>query len=492
MMKGFMRYFAIFIYIFAIANSVIAQSNYDIKYEHQEFIFAGNKFIVQSKSDNRTTYQVTKYFNSPIVNPEPFLAVAFKLYGENLSVVDISVNIKSDVSDDWISFDYDDDVESITGELSSGIVFLDSKTKLFQFRIISSDEDAILSSIDFTFISPGKTSKEILEELKKYEPINFKTDLSIRNEYDFLSTSKDQDLSFSYPRPPVVTRTEWSCPQGQGSLGSPSVTLPTHLIVHHSAGSNSSSDWPAVVRSIYTLHTQTNGWSDVGYNWLIDPNGVIYQGRAWYQNTNDNVIGAHFCGTNSKTMGVCVMGTYTSISPTTAAKESLVEIFAYKANEQSIDPLGQSYHSSSGLTLYNICGHRNGCSTECPGTNLYNQLPQIRDSVYTLLNPTSVDEKNLEVDKFSLDQNYPNPFNPSTKISWQTPVGGWQTLKVYDVLGNEVATLVNEEKPSGSYEVEFDASKLTSGVYFYQLRAGDPESSSGQGFVETKKMILLR
>jgi hypothetical protein len=86
--------------------------------------------------------------------------------------------------------------------------------------------------------------------------------------------------------------------------------------------------------------------------------------------------------------------------------------------------------------------------------------------------------------KFSLEQNYPNPFNPTTKISWQSSVGSWQTIKVYDVLGNEVATLVNEQKPAGSYEVEFDGSALPSGAYFYQLKTGS--------FIETKKMVLLR
>ena len=86
--------------------------------------------------------------------------------------------------------------------------------------------------------------------------------------------------------------------------------------------------------------------------------------------------------------------------------------------------------------------------------------------------------------EFSLSQNYPNPFNPSTKISWQSPVGSWQTLKVYDILGKEVAILVNEEKSAGSFNVEFNASHLASGIYYYQLRAGD--------FVETKKMVLLR
>ncbi|HSL87797.1 MAG TPA: T9SS type A sorting domain-containing protein [Ignavibacteriaceae bacterium] len=89
---------------------------------------------------------------------------------------------------------------------------------------------------------------------------------------------------------------------------------------------------------------------------------------------------------------------------------------------------------------------------------------------------------------FLLNQNYPNPFNPSTVIRYQVPEAGFVTLKVYDILGKEVATLVNEEKIAGSYEVEFypesGIRKLGSGIYFYQLKAGD--------FIETKKMILLR
>ena len=86
--------------------------------------------------------------------------------------------------------------------------------------------------------------------------------------------------------------------------------------------------------------------------------------------------------------------------------------------------------------------------------------------------------------EYTLEQNYPNPFNPGTKISWQSPVSSHQTLKVYDLLGNEVATLVDEFKEAGSYEINFDASGLTSGVYFYKLQAGS--------FIEIKKMVLLK
>jgi len=86
--------------------------------------------------------------------------------------------------------------------------------------------------------------------------------------------------------------------------------------------------------------------------------------------------------------------------------------------------------------------------------------------------------------EFSLNQNYPNPFNPLTHISWQSPTSGWQTLKIYDVLGNEVATLVDEYRNAGYYELEFEASNLPSGIYFYKLNTGY--------YTDTKKLILLK
>jgi hypothetical protein len=105
----------------------------------------------------------------------------------------------------------------------------------------------------------------------------------------------------------------------------------------------------------------------------------------------------------------------------------------------------------------------------------------------------SVSDEN-GIDGFLLNQNYPNPFNPTTSIRYSTGSRQFVTLKVYDILGNEIATLVNEEKPAGEYEIEFSAKGgsasggnvygLSSGIYFYQLKAGN--------FVETKKMILFK
>jgi hypothetical protein len=88
------------------------------------------------------------------------------------------------------------------------------------------------------------------------------------------------------------------------------------------------------------------------------------------------------------------------------------------------------------------------------------------------------------ISEFRLEQNYPNPFNPSTKIKFRISDFGFVSLKIFDVLGNEVATLVSEMKQAGDYEVEFTSNDLSSGIYFYQLIAGS--------LTDTKKMILLR
>lgn len=97
---------------------------------------------------------------------------------------------------------------------------------------------------------------------------------------------------------------------------------------------------------------------------------------------------------------------------------------------------------------------------------------------------TAVVDEQQVVTQYSLSQNYPNPFNPSTKIKYAVPFASYITLKVYDLLGNEIATLVNEEKTTGVYEVEFRGEGMTSGIYFYKITAGN--------YSETKKLMLLK
>ena len=110
----------------------------------------------------------------------------------------------------------------------------------------------------------------------------------------------------------------------------------------------------------------------------------------------------------------------------------------------------------------------------------------IDDSIFVKNQTTGVKDEGslLTPNKYDLAQNFPNPFNPATSIRYSIPQASVVTLKVYDILGNEVANLVNEEKDQGVYTVTFNAGGLSSGIYFYTLRA--------DGFVQTKKMLLIK
>jgi flagellar hook assembly protein FlgD len=106
------------------------------------------------------------------------------------------------------------------------------------------------------------------------------------------------------------------------------------------------------------------------------------------------------------------------------------------------------------------------------------------DSASVNISVTSVGENPSSPTVFKLYDNYPNPFNPSTSIRYSIPEGSFTSIKIYNSLGSEVATIVNETKSAGTYEVEFNASNLSSGIYYYTLQAGS--------FSETKKMILMK
>jgi hypothetical protein len=102
---------------------------------------------------------------------------------------------------------------------------------------------------------------------------------------------------------------------------------------------------------------------------------------------------------------------------------------------------------------------------------------------YSPITSVNISKKELPIN-YSLNQNFPNPFNPTTTINYSVPKSSFVTIKIYDVLGREVTTLVNENKPIGNYSVQFNAAKLTSGIYFYRMQAGD--------FVQTKKLVVLK
>jgi hypothetical protein len=184
------------------------------------------------------------------------------------------------------------------------------------------------------------------------------------------------------------SRSDWGCPDGQAAKDwTPAYTTVTHAVVHHTAGSNNVTNWEAEMRSVWQLHTFTNGWGDIGYNFLIDPNGVVYEGRAG----GHGAIGAHFSCRNTNTVGIALLGTYSTVVPTQAALDSLKKLLAEVTTRHHIDPLAFALHAPSQLLVPTIMTHRDGntspltCTrTECPGDALYALMPSIRTDVATI------------------------------------------------------------------------------------------------------------
>jgi hypothetical protein len=132
----------------------------------------------------------------------------------------------------------------------------------------------------------------------------------------------------------------------------------------------------------------------------------------------------------------------------------------------------------------------NGNSVNFDNTNQGDKWNFAPNKIIQIMSTTGVEDR-MTFLSYRLEQNFPNPFNPSTKIEYSIPKTAFANLKVFDISGRKVRTLVNEEKQAGTYEVNFNAANLASGVYFYRLQIV-PSKGSGQGFVQIKKMVLLK
>ncbi|MGC2998533.1 N-acetylmuramoyl-L-alanine amidase [Streptomyces sp. G35A] len=197
------------------------------------------------------------------------------------------------------------------------------------------------------------------------------------------------------PRPPITSRAGWGAdesisPEAPGYLPGGKVKA---VVIHHTAESNSygCADAPQVVRSIYAYHVKQLGWKDIGYNFLVDKCGTVYEGRKG--GVDRPVMGAHAYGFNAETTGISVLGTYTDAAPSQAAMTSVARIAAWKLGQYGVNPagtttltagdsgrnyFGKTWTKGAQLPFPVIHGHRDGYNTQCPGNAFYDQLATIR------------------------------------------------------------------------------------------------------------------
>ncbi len=202
-----------------------------------------------------------------------------------------------------------------------------------------------------------------------------------------LTEQQRQAKPYVGPRPGIVTRRGWGANEGLRESGLRYTKKVKAAFVHHTASGNKyrCSQVPSLIRSIYRYHVKSMGWRDIGYNFLIDKCGKIYEGRAG--GVAKPVLGAHTLGFNSNSMGIAVLGSYGATKPSKSAVKAIARLTAWKLGLYRMNPKGKTYLKSAGSNLHRkgkkvrlnvISGHRDGFKTACPGRKLYGKLGSAR------------------------------------------------------------------------------------------------------------------
>jgi hypothetical protein len=202
-------------------------------------------------------------------------------------------------------------------------------------------------------------------------------------------TRAERAAPYIGPRPRIITRRGWGADEKLREKGFVYTKKVKAAFVHHTATGNNyrCSQASSVIRGIYRYHVKSSGWRDIGYNFLVDKCGNIYEGRAG--GVAKAVLGAHTLGFNTNSMGIAVLGTFGTAKPSSAAVTAIARLTAWKLGLYGVNPRGKTYLKSGGGNLYRkgknvrlnvISGHRDGFATECPGRQLYGKLGSARST----------------------------------------------------------------------------------------------------------------
>jgi N-acetylmuramoyl-L-alanine amidase/FlgD Ig-like domain len=237
--------------------------------------------------------------------------------------------------------------------------------------------------------------------------------------------------------PVIHTRAEWGADESMRRANPLYAASVQMVFVHHTATTNdySESQVPAILRSIYTYHVQANGWNDIGYNYLVDRFGQIWEGR--YGGITRNVVGAQTLGFNTGSVGIAYIGDGQSAALTDAARAALVSLISWRLDLAHVDPRSTTpmvsggnpkYPAGTQVTLRAVSGHRDGTLTDCPGDTIYAQLPQIAEDAYASGLPK------IFAPEASALTSYPVRFAAalSSTLSW--------TVRVLDAAGTTIAS----------------------------------------------------
>lgn len=316
--------------------------------QHHELNLISHHLII--KTEEPVPAYETFIIQAPFSQPEPFWTLGFKalLPQESPGVFEQRSSRDGTKWGTWTRIEEDDLGAMGTQEFFSKLIFFEKDIRFVQLRVKLVTEP--LQEWNLFFTSPGKTATQKLKITK------------------------------SIDRPSFVSRKSWGCPQAE-HVSSRELTYVTHIVVHHSAANTISNDFAAVVRSYWDYHVNGHKWDDIGYNWLVDKNGVLYKGRAWKNAFEEHVKGAHNSKKNSNTVGICLIGNYQQYTPSVKSLDKLTSLMAFLSSKYGIDPVAQRYHTALRRVNNTITGHKqSGGGTLCPGKNIIGQLNKLREN----------------------------------------------------------------------------------------------------------------
>jgi len=341
------------------------------------------------------------------------------------------------------------------GDTAGGLVLTEPDTRYAQVRLTlraSAEASPILRRLSLYVVNatdgPAPPPHVAQKKRPRSAPDTSKPDLSTRDDWD--------------ARPPKADYRYYTA---------------THLAIHHTATASAGAadtweDCASAVRAIQDYHMDTNGWIDIGYNYLVCQTGDIFQGREDGDDSRD-VVGAHD-GYNEGSVGTAALGYFhppENQQPSSVLIDGYIHLFGWIAGRRDINPSGTSSYYQYG-SLRNVYGHRNVKATACPGDHLYSERSAIVDSLDGVVTDTSESDTTAQSDppeETILSKNYPNPAQSRTRFDLQLSRGGVVTVTVYDVLGRRVARRRYGYYDPGTHTISLRTAGWAAGTYPYRL-----------------------